>query len=76
LNKELILRAHKIVDWFARNGKDARSAAMVYMPESYRNMLKVFRSGCFTFNESDLDRWDEVIKILKTQERCKQKSQR
>ncbi len=68
MNKDLLLRAHKVVDWFAKSKKDARSAAMVYMPESYRNMLKVFRSSCFTFNESDIEKWEEVIKILKKQE--------
>jgi hypothetical protein len=74
LSKEdLLLRAHKVVDYFARKRKDAKSTARVYMPEKYRTMMRVFRSHCFTFTEQDVADWEELIKILKKQERCKQK---
>ena len=74
LNKEeLLLRAHKVVDYFARKRKDAKATAKVYMPEKYRSMMKVFRSHCFTFSEQDVADWEELIKILKKQEKCKQK---
>ena len=72
--QELILRAHKVVEYFAKTKKDARSIAMVYKPERYRSMMKVFRASCYVFNERDIADWEEIIKTIKTQERCKQKS--
>lgn len=74
MNKDLILRAHKVVKWFAKSKRDAKSAAMVYMPDKYRSMMRVFRNACYTFTAEDLSSWEELIKILKTQDRCKQKS--
>lgn len=73
MKANVLQRAQLIVSWFATRNRDPKNTAKVYFPFEYRKMMRVFRDSCFSFTESDVSKWEELIRILTAQERATKK---